>query len=112
MGNNKIIVDFTRVKNVLIAEIVNIPRALIGTGLIIAEESYEIRSVNYAMITSKTLYLTGKSDDVIHAMSYDYGTDEEAQKALDKFSELIREYNKAHNSDNDYNEYVVRRRAE
>lgn len=109
---NKIIVDFTRVKNVLIAEIVNIPSALIGTGLIIAKESYEIRSVNYAMLASKTLYLTGEADDAIRAMSQDYDTDEEAQKALNKFSELIREYNEAHNSDNDYNEYVVRRRAQ
>lgn len=109
MESNKIIVDFARVKNILLAEIINTPTPLKGTGTIIANEGYKISSVHYAMLTGKTLYLTGLSDDSTRPMSYDYATDEEAQRALDKFSELIRQYNEDHNAGN---ECGIWRRAE
>lgn len=109
MNNNKIVVDFARVKNILIAEIINIPAPLKGVGTIITNEGYKISSMHYAMIAGKTLYLTGLSDDSTRPMSYDYATDEEAQRAIDMFSGLIREYNETHNEGN---ESSIWRRAE
>ena len=109
MENNKIVVDFARVKNILIADVKNFPTALKGVGVIIADEGYKIGSAQYAMITDKALYLTGLFDDSTRLMSYDYYTDEKAQRALDKFSDLIRKYNKTHNAGN---ESVIWRRVE
>ena len=94
MGNNKIIVDFTRVKNVLIARIINMPNELVGSGKIVSNEHYEIASVSYAILTSKVLYLTGRLDYNDGYLSYSYDTEREAQEALECYSELISKYNK------------------
>lgn len=95
MESNKIIVDFTRVKNVLIAEIIEFPSSLRGAGTIIESEKYKLASACYTMLCSKTLFLTGCLDKrATRVMSYDYGTDEEAQAALESFSELIAAYNR------------------
>ena len=94
MGNNKIIVDFTRVKNVLIARIINMPNELVGSGKIVSNEHYEIASVSYAILTSKVLYLTGSLDYNDGYLSYSYDTEREAQEALECYSELISKYNK------------------
>lgn len=95
MENNKIIVHFTRVKNVLIADIVNMPKELVGSGEIASNERYEIASVSYALLTSKVLYLTGSLDyNNDHYLSYCYDTEGEAQAALEGYTELISKYNK------------------
>nr|DAF33052.1 MAG TPA: hypothetical protein [Caudoviricetes sp.] len=94
MNSNKIIVHFARVKNVLIADIVNMPKVLIGSGKIIGDERYEIASASYAALTCKVLYLTGNLDNNEgYYLSYSYGTEGEAQAALECFSELIKHYN-------------------
>lgn len=96
MENEKIIVHFARIKNVLIADIVNMPKDLIGSGKIIDDERYEIASVSYAALTSKVLYLTGNLDyNEGYYLSYNYDTEGEAQAALECFSELIEHYNNA-----------------
>lgn len=94
MKSNKIIVDFTRVKNVLIAKIINMPNELVGSGKIVSNEHYEIASVSYALLTSKVLYLTGRLDYNDGYLSYSYDTEREAQEALKCYSELISKYNK------------------
>lgn len=99
MENNKIIVHFARVKNVLIADIVNMPKELVGSGKIVGNERYEVASVAYATLTSKVLYLTGKMDDNNdYYLSYNYDTEGEAQAALECFSELINQYNNSKQS--------------
>ena len=96
MESNKIVVHFARIKNVLIADIVNMPKELVGSGEIVSNERYEIASVSYAVLTSKVLYLTGSLDDNNdYYLSYNYDTEGEAQAALECFSELIIKYNKS-----------------
>lgn len=96
MENNKIVVHFARIKNVLIADIVKMPKELVGSGEIISNERYEIASVSYAVLTSKVLYLTGSLDyNNGGYLSYNYDTEREAQEALECFSELIIKYNKS-----------------
>lgn len=95
MESNKIVVDFTRIKNVLIADIVNMPKELVGSGEIVSNERYEIASVSYALLTSKVLYLTGSLDYNNDCyLSYNYDTEVEAQEALECYTELISKYNK------------------
>lgn len=95
MENEKIIVHFALVKNVLIADIVNMPKDLIGKNMIISNELYSIRSVAYASMGFHNLFLTGTFDkDSGHYVSYCYDTEEQAQAALENYSELIAEYNK------------------
>ena len=96
MNSNKIIVHLARVKNVLIADIVNMPKELVGSGKIIGNERYEVASVSYAALTSKELYLTGSLDyNNDYYLSYNYDTEGEAQAALEGYSELISKYNKS-----------------
>lgn len=94
MESNKIIVNFARVKNVLIADIVNTPKELVGKGEIVGNERYKVASEYVAALTNGTLYLTGSSDDNSGYLSCDYGTEGEAQAALECYSELINKYNK------------------
>ena len=91
---NKIVVHFARIKNVLIADIVNIPKELVGSGEILSNERFEIASVSYALRTSKVLYLTGRLDCNNGYLSYSYDTEGEAQAALEGYTELISKYNK------------------
>lgn len=93
MENNKIIVHFVRIKNVLIADIVNTPKELVGSGEIVSNERYEIASVSYALLTSKILYLTGSLDYNDHLLAHDYDTESEAQAALEGYTKLISKYN-------------------
>ena len=111
MESNKIVVDFTRVKNVLIAKIINMPKELVGSGEIDSNERYEIASVSYALLTSKVLYLTGRLDYNDGYLSYSYDTEREAQEALECYSELISKYNKGVSS-TDVRASVVWERAE
>ena len=79
MESNKIIVHFARIKNVLIADIVNMPKELVGSGKIVDNECYEVASVSYATLTSKVLYLTGSLDyNNDYYLSYNYDTEVEA----------------------------------
>ena len=111
MESNKIIVDFTRDKNVLIAKIINMPKELVGSGEIVSNEHYEIASVSYALLTSKVLYLTGRLDYNDGYLSYSYDTEREAQEALECYSELISKYNKGV-SPSDARASIVWERAE
>ena len=113
MESNKIVVDFARIKNVLIADIVNMPKELVGSGEIISNERYEIASVSYAMLESKVLYLTGSLDyNNDYYLSYNYDTEGEAQAALDGYMELITKYNKSIYSTNVNAGVINWRRAE
>ena len=113
MENNKIVVDFARVKNILIAKIINMPKELVGSGEIVSNERYEIASVCYAVLTSKVLYLTGSLDyNNGYYLSYNYDTEGEAQAALEGYTELIMEYNKSTSSTNVNAGVINWRRAE
>ena len=108
MESNKIVVHFARIKNVLIADIVNMPKELVGSGEILSNERYEILSVSYAVLTSKVLYLTGSLDyNNGHYLSYNYDTEGEAQAALEGYTELIMKYNKSISS-TDVNAGVIK----
>ena len=111
MESNKIVVHFARIKNVLIADIINMPKELVGSGEIDSNERYEIASVSYALLTSKVLYLTGRLDYNDGYLSYSYDTEREAQEALECYSELISKYNKGVSS-TDVRASVVWERAE
>ena len=111
MESNKIVVDFARVKNILIAKIINMPKELVGSGEIVSNEHYEIASVSYALLTSKVLYLTGRLDYNDGYLSYSYDTEREAQEALECYSELISKYNKGVSS-TDVRTTIVWERAE
>lgn len=113
MESNKIIVNFARVKNILIADIVNMPKELVNSGTIISNERYSVVSVSYAEIKGKTLYLTGSHDyRTDNYSSYSYNTEDEAQAALEGFSALITEYNKRIKTSNDCTCAINWRRAE
>ena len=112
MKSNKIVVDFARVKNVLIADIINMPKELVGSGEIVSNGHYEIASVSYALLTSKVLYLTGRLDYNDGCLSYSYDTEREAQEALEGYTELIMEYNKSISSTNVNAGVINWRRAE
>ena len=112
MESNKIVVDFARVKNILIAKIINMPKELVGSGEILSNECYEIASVSYAVLTSKVLYLTGRLDYNDGYLSYSYDTEGEAQAALEGYTELIMEYNKSISSTNVNAGVINWRRAE
>lgn len=111
MESNKIVVDFARVKNILIAKIINMPKELVGSDEIVSNEHYEIASVYNALLTSKVLYLTGRLDYNDGYLSYSYDTEREAQEALECYSELISKYNKGVSS-TDVRASVVWERAE
>ena len=101
MESNKIVVEFARIKNVLIADIVNMPKELVGSGEILSNERYKIASVSCAVLTSKVLYLTGSLDyNNGYYLSYNYDTEGEAQAALEGYTELIMKYNKSISSTN------------
>lgn len=113
MENNKIIVHFARVKNVLIADIINMPKELVGSGKIFSNGRYEVASVSYAVLTSKVLYLTGSLDyNNDYYLSYNYDTEGEAQAALEGYSELISKYNKSISSTGVRADVINWRRAE
>ena len=113
MKSNKIVVHFARIKNVLIADIVSMPKELVGSGEIISNERYEIASVSYALLTSKVLYLTGSLDyNNGYYLSYNYDTEGEAQAALEGYTELIMKYNKSISSTNVNAGVINWRRAE
>ena len=111
MESNKIVVDFVRVKNILIAKIINMPKELVGSGEIVSNEHYVIASLSYALLTSKVLYLTGRLDYNAGYLSYSYDTEREAQEALECYSELISKYNKGVSS-TDVRTTIVWERAE
>lgn len=94
MENEKIIVGFMQIKNVVIANVVNTPVDTIGSGTIIEDEWFCIKSVNYRDLNSLALYLHGKTDNnhprlVAHA----YENVEEAKNAIEGFKSLIAIYN-------------------
>lgn len=92
MKEEKIIVDFIRVENVLIAKLVELPRKLWGAGKIIEGGRYSLQSYYYTEITPDTLFLGGireEHDTVSFAFRDEIG----AKIALENFKLLIRKYN-------------------
>ena len=92
MESNKIVVDFIRVENVLIAKLVELPRKLWGTGKIISDGKYSIKSIGYTEITPVALYLGGTCEKC-GTVSFTFTDEIEAEKALENFKHLIHEYN-------------------
>lgn len=92
MNKEKIIVDFMRVENVLIAKLIEMPRKLWGSGKIIGEGKYSIRSVGYTQITPVTLYLGGTCEGC-GTVSFTFKDEIGAKTALEKFKHLIHQYN-------------------
>ena len=92
MKSNKIVVDFIRVENVLIAKLIELPIKLWGRGKIIGDGKYSIQSVRYTEITPVTLFLGGNREE--HGTASFVFVDEiKAKKALENFKHLIHEYN-------------------
>lgn len=92
MKSNKIVVDFIRVENILIAKLVEFPRKLRGIGKIIDDGKYSIRSRYCTQITPLTLYLSGTCEEC-GTVSYTFKDEIEVKTALEKFKNLIHKYN-------------------
>lgn len=92
MKKEKIIVDFMRIENILIAKLVELPRKLSGAGTIIEGGGYSLRSYHYTEITPNTLFLGG-TREVCDTVSFTFTDEIRAKKALENFKLLIREYN-------------------
>ena len=93
MNKNKIIVDFMRVDNVLIAKIINTPKCLIGKDPIISKEAYDLKSCRCPELRRYSLYLDGTDEEVILTVAYAHNSIEDAKEAMKKFISLIDEYN-------------------
>ena len=92
MGSNKIVVDFIRVENILIAKLIHLPRKLWGKGKIIGKGKYSIESIGYTEMTPVTLYLGGTCEEY-GTVSFTFKDEIDAKTALEKFKELIHKYN-------------------
>ena len=93
MESNKIIVDFMRVENVLIAKLVEFPTDLCGRSIIIEDGEYSISSTAYTEISRYCLFLSGVARRKEVLAAHAYKDEVEAKKALEHFKLLIREYN-------------------
>lgn len=93
MKMKRIVVDFTRIENVLIAKLVEFPEDLRGSSIIIEGGDYAISSIAYTAVSRHTLYLSGVSKTKEALAAYTYEDEIEAKKALENFKLLIREYN-------------------
>ena len=93
MENNKIVVDFTRIENVLIAKLVEFPEDLRGRSIIIEGGGYSISSMAYTGISRYCLFLSGMAGRKEVLAAHAYKDEIEAKKALENFKLLIREYN-------------------
>ena len=98
MESNKIVVDFIRVENVLIAKLIELPRKLWGSGKIIKDGEYSIQSVRYTEITPVTLFLGGNREEH-DTVSFAFKDEISAKKALENFKHLIHEYNSRYEKD-------------
>ena len=92
MENNKIVVDFIRVENVLIAKLIELPRKLWGIGKIIDDGKYSIQSRFHTEITPVALFLGGIREEH-DTESFTFKNEIEAKTALENFKHLIHKYN-------------------
>ena len=92
MKIEKIIVDFMRVENVLIAKLIELPRKLWGIGKIIDDGKYSIYSRFHTEITPTALFLGGIREEH-DAVSFTFKNEIEAKTALENFKHLIHKYN-------------------
>ena len=92
MENNKIVVDFIRVENVLIAKLIELPRKLWGIGKIIDDGKYSIQSRFHTEITPVALFLGGMREEH-DTESFAFKNEIEAKTALENFKHLIHKYN-------------------
>ena len=92
-------VNFINYKNILIADIVEMPESLRNTGEIktlASNKKYSIKSINCPAIgmNGKVLFVRGNSKDNDWRVAvHDYETPEDAEKARYNFEELIKEIN-------------------
>lgn len=94
MNNNKIIVDFIQIENVVIVNVINTPPDIIGGGVVIEDEWLAIKSVNYRDLNSVSLYLHGKTDnDQPRLAAHAYENAKDAKDAIEGFKNLIAIYN-------------------
>lgn len=92
MESNKIVVDFIRVENILIAKLIELPRKLWGIGKIIDNGKYSIQSQFHSDITPHALFLGGIREEH-DAVSFAFKNEIEAKTALENFKHLIHKYN-------------------
>ena len=93
MKIEKIIVDFMRVENVLIAKLIEFPKELRGEGAIEENDFYSIRSVDHSEMTPTVLYLSGRDKVGEILFSYTFPNVDEAKEAVKNWKQLIRKYN-------------------
>lgn len=92
MESNKIVVDFIRVENILIAKLIHLPKKLWGIGRIIDGGKYSIESIRNTEITPVTLYLGGICEEC-GTVSFTFKDEIDAKTSLENFKELIHKYN-------------------
>lgn len=87
-------VKFTRIKNVLVAEILEQPLGVERSRFIKTKGNYSLASERAPLLDDTSLWIRGydKSRDNM-AVSYTYDTEEEAKEALEEFTCLIKSYN-------------------
>lgn len=92
-------VNFITYKNVLIAEILDMPEEyrnidIYRTKTLSAMEGYTIQSILYPQLARKTLYMRGRLKERDKKIVYfSYSTVEEAVKAKAMFEEMIKRLN-------------------
>lgn len=102
MNTNKIIVDFGRIENILIARVVNTPEGIIDKGTIETGGEFSIRSFKYCDLCENMLYLHGTEDygKPPRFICFQYDTADEAEKAINAYSYLITRFNSNYEGDN------------
>lgn len=102
MNSNKIIVDFGRIENIVIARVVNTPNGIIGKGTIERGGEFSLRSFKFCDLCENILYLHGEEDygKPSRFICYQYDTIEEAEKAINAYSYLITRFNSNYEGDN------------
>ena len=109
MKAKRIVVDFTRIENVLIAKLVEFPEDLRGRSIIIENGSYALSSITYTAISRHCLYLSGVAKRKEILVAYAYADEIEAKKALENFKLLIRKYNSGvDNAEADKKDLLIR----
>lgn len=87
-------VKFTRIKNVLVAEILEQPSGVERSRFVKIKNDYILASERAPWLDGKSLWIRGydKSSDNI-AVSYTYDTEKKAKEAMEGFTCLIKSYN-------------------
>lgn len=92
--NEKIKVKFLRYKNIVLMEVLEMPEKYRDMGNIIDDGDYSIASRGNPSLLNRRCYLRGHFKDYDNYVAFCcYQSEEDAKKAVEKFTEFINEIN-------------------